>query len=351
MANDITNKDNEIDDDSINIDDIEGLERDLQSQQPAEVSNTTSANTVSSDNQKEDEPLEILEGGKLKAATPSSEESTVLEEDPSKQKNKKTMKILLLILLLLIVGIVVFIFLSDTEEPTEEKTPVQTTQTAPLPPIETYEFKLDHINVARLNKRLENLSKYELLGMTEEEYLKEEKAKALKKAQEEEALKEKMRLEQEALEKEALEKARLSEETAQQKPESSASLVETKPDNQTTETLKESNATSNKEEPQAQNKSEETANSGNEFLKFVQVNTNKKAIYKTYLKQLHTIDARVNACRNINNNIEVFIGPLKNDENYQAIIEAVKKENLSTDVIFTEITKEEFATRCMVDKI
>lgn len=354
MANDVENRNNEIDDENINIDDIEGLERDFQSK---EESNNPSANNSSPKNE-ENEPLEILQGGKLKTAT-SNDETTQnapeQEDSANKLKNKKAIKILLAILLTLIIGIIAFIFLSSTEKNIEEKPPVETAQTTPLPPIETYEFKLDHINVSRLNKKLENLSKYELLGMTEEEYLKEEKIKALKKAQEEEALKEKMRLEQEALEKEALEKARLGEELA--KKTQQTPFVETKSDKEETPATKPSSETPSVEkesQPQSnvnnQNNANLSENNGNEFLKFVQINTHQKAIYKTYLKKIQAIDMRINACRNINKNIEVFIGPLKNDENYTAIIEAIKQEKLSTDVVFIEVTKEEFAKRCMVEE-
>lgn len=360
MANDVQNKDNDLDEDSINIDDIEGLERDLT---PKNETNTALLENASSNNQ-ENEVLEILEGGKLKTASESSQTSnnTVEEEAAllTKQKNKKSVKILLAVLLVLIIGIVAFVLLSSKEE-VEEKPAVETPQTVVLPPIETYEFKLDHINVSRLNKKLENLSKYELLGMTEEEYLKEEKIKALKKAQEEEELKEKMRLEQEALEKEALEKARLSEEQAKKAQEAAliigksnteVSQAEAKTDAEESK----SNAADNNETSTATgalataNETNVSDNMGNEFLKFVQINTHKKVIYKTYLKQIQTIDTRVNACRNLNNNIEIFIGPLKNDENYTSVIEAIKNAKLSTDVMFIEVTKEEFSKRCMVEE-
>ena len=355
MANDVENRNNEIDDENINIDDIEGLERDFQSK---EENNNPSANNSSPKNE-ENEPLEILQGGKLKTATSNDEttqNASEQEDSANKLKNKKAIKILLAILLTLIIGIIAFVFLSSsTEKDIEEKPPIETAQTTPLPPIETYEFKLDHINVSRLNKKLENLSKYELLGMTEEEYLKEEKIKALKKAQEEEALKEKMRLEQEALEKEALEKARLGEELA--KKTQQTPVVETKPDNEETPATKPSAETPSVEkesQPQSnvnnQNNANLSENNGHEFLKFVQINTHQKAIYKTYLKKIQAIDMRINACRNINKNIEVFIGPLKNDENYTSIIEAIKQEKLSTDVVFIEVTKEEFAKRCMVEE-
>ena len=347
MANDIQNKENETDDESINIDDIEGLERDLS----AEENKPTSSNNNSSNNE-ENEPLEILKDGKLKATSQSDEtalNASNIEDSSRTQKNKKAIKILILVLLLLIIGIVAFVLLSNTEEKVEEKLP-PTAQTISLPPLETYEFKLDHLNVSRLNKKLENLNKYELLGMTEEEYLKEEKIKALKKAQEEEALKEKMRLEQEALEKEALEKARLEEELAQKKQEEKA--IEPTVENEVASDVAVSNetTTSETEESQPITNAAILENSGNEFLKFVQINTNQKAIYKTYLKKIQAIDMRINACRNINKNIEVFIGPLKNDENYTAIIEAIKQEKLSTDVVFIEVTKEEFAKRCMVEE-
>jgi len=44
----------------------------------------------------------------------------------------------------------------------------------------------------------------------------------------------------------------------------------------------------------------------------------------------------------------VFIGPLNEDEASTELIEAVKKLNLSKSIMLIEITKEEFANRCMV---
>jgi hypothetical protein len=349
MANDIENKENEIDDDNINIDDIEGLERDL----PSNENNVKSSDK--SLNSEEIEPLEILPEGKLKTSKEVNEPLNKEEESQKRGfkerlKDKKNLRILLAVLALLIIAIVAFIYLSTSEEPIEEK-PVTMTQTEKLPPLETYEFKLDHINVSRLNKKLENLTKYELLGMTEEEYLKEEKLKAIKKAQEEEELK--LRLEKEAQEKLALEKAKEEELALQEKlklEQEAAALAEAQKMEQTSQNDTLSNEETSKtpnEDIQKSMPIQEEIN-GQSFLKFVQINTHKKAIYKSYLKELKVIDSRINACRNINNFIEVFVGPLNDNEDSVALIEAIKNSNLSKSVVLIEITKEEFANRCMV---
>ncbi len=350
MANEKENIENEIEDDSINIDDIEGLERDL----PLEKDDDTSENQKSDDEEDEEpEALEILPDGKLK--TPSKvdkqNDTATPEEKPSfkdKLIDKKNIKILLIVLTVLILVTIAFIFFNTQSKVTEEKPVENVSKAKELPPIETYEFKLDHINVSRLNKKLEMLTKYELLGMTEEEYLKEEKLKALKKAKEEEELK--LRLEQEAKEKEALEKVQAEEQARQEKLKEEQALKEAE-EKQKDATLA---ATQGESEPAIKDKQTQeqelmpTENLGNTFLKFVQINTNKKSIYKTYLKELKKIDSRLNACRNIKNYIEVFVGPLSNDEDASVLINAIKDSKLSDNVISIEITKEEFANRCMV---
>lgn len=343
MANDIENKDNEIDDDSINIDDIEGLERDL-------PLNEESMKPQKETLLEEDEALEILPDGKLKTAQDVDENTNQKEESQKRSlkqriKETKNIRLLLIVLALLIIAILLFIYMSTSEKPVEEK-PVVITKSQELAPLETYEFKLDHINVSRLNKKLDNLTKYELLGMTEEEYLKEEKLKALRKAQEEEELKQ--RLEKEALEKLALEKAKEEELAMQEKLklEQEAQEAQQTIEENSDSTNQESNTlvSENQQEPILDNE----AVTGHSFLKFIQINTNKKAIYKSYLKELKVIDTRIHACRNINNIIEVFIGPLNDNESSTELIEAIVQSNLAKSVMSIEITKEEFANRCMV---
>ena len=350
MANDIENKENETDDDSINIDDIEGLERDL----PLDEENKKPQNETPND--EEVEPLEILPEGKLKTAKDVDESVNHKGELQNRSlkerlKEAKNIRILLVVLALLIIAILAFIYMSTSEKPIEEK-PVVMTKSEELAPLETYEFKLDHINVSRLNKKLENLTKYELLGMTEEEYLKEEKLKALRKAQEEEELK--LKLEKEALEKEALEKAKKEELALQEKLKLEQEAQQAQQTQETQQPIEETNTVENEAIDTAvtQNTQEVMPNEetieGHSFLKFIQINTNKKVIYKSYLKELKVIDTRIHACRNINNIIEVFIGPLNEDEASTELIEAVKKLNLSKSIMLIEITKEEFANRCMV---
>jgi hypothetical protein len=44
------------------------------------------------------------------------------------------------------------------------------------------------------------------------------------------------------------------------------------------------------------------------------------------------------------------VGPLMPEDNPNAIIEGIKNTKLSQDVIFVEVTKDEFAKRCMVSE-
>lgn len=318
MANEISeNFDNGID---IGI---EGLEKDL----PEEDDLTTPTDRIKSldaltkETKKDDEPV----------LHPNGKDKLDLK---TKIKESKNIKFLLIVLSVLIATIVAFIYLSGSEEIKTPTSPI--VKANELPPIETYKFKLDHINVSRLNKKLTYLTKYELLGITEEEYLKKEKLK-------EEQLK--AQLEQEAIKKAALKKAQ-EEELAKQKKiqdEQEKILV-----------LLEAKKEQIKEDPpkvtkisQEKNVQKNVQKNKNIFLKFIQINTNKKLIYKSYLKKLKEVDSRINACRNINNYIEVFVGPLKDDETTM-LLEAIKKTKQYNDVISIELTKQEFASRCMV---
>ncbi|MFA7083325.1 MAG: hypothetical protein WC141_02200 [Arcobacteraceae bacterium] len=352
MADEIENKETDLDEDHAAIGDIEGLERDLpQDDSSSQKTNEYNNNINTPD---EIEPLEILNGGKLKSAesADAADESMQDEEKPSlktKLKESKTIRILLIALALLILLIVVFIFTSSSEP--QEQTVENNSKPVELTPLETYVFKIDHINVPRLNKQLESLTKYELLGMTEEEYLKEEKLKALRLEKEEEELK--LRLEKEAQEKVALELAHKEALEQEEKNKAAQEVVEQEnKENVREETIATNTETSATQENANQEETKkpitQEEKSANTFLKFIQINTNKKAIYKSYLHELKQLDTRIHACRNINNIIEVFIGPLNKDEDITILIQAIKDKKLSKDAIEIELTKEEFATRCMV---
>ncbi|RXJ56243.1 hypothetical protein [Candidatus Marinarcus aquaticus] len=411
MANDTTNENLEnnplenesLDEDNVNIDDIEGLEKDI---------------TSSSDNEEEsaqEEKKEILydDGPRLEDRLQAIEdsiekkppvqnipeeeqyvegtelptkESTTQDDDveivhhnendendnqlPQKQslkeklqdkKNLVKLLIAVLILLLMIITLI-FIFLpGKKEQPVQAvmpEKPTEQTQQVQKPVVQkpTYEFKLDHINVTRVNKQLEKLTKYELLGMSEEEYLRQEKLKAEQKAKEEAERLEKERLAKEEAEQKAkeeverLEKERLAKEEAEQKAKEEAEKLAAQEASQNGQTQQEQTNTSNTQnDATSQQNSEKNATiQGNTFLKFVHVPTYKKTLFKTELAKIKDIDARINPCRNTKNFIEIFIGPLDNNEQYSDIVNALQQKANYKNITMLELTKDEFETRCMV---
>lgn len=386
-------QDEVLEDENVNIDDIEGLEKDITDEAPEEKKEQI----LYEDGPKLEDKLKAMEDSIIKEEKilemPSSskradneyieghaefpvhdeehDEVEILEhehdeeeeEEPkesllSKLKDRKNLlKVLIGILILLITIIVlIFIFLpADSEDNSSKEVPkpaVQEPIEEPQPqnvPTSSYEFKLDHINVTRVNKKLEFLTKYELLGMSEEEYMRQEQLKAEKKAKEEAELKERLRLEQE-------EKARLAKEEAERQEKLRLEQEEKERLEKELAQKAAEEAEENKKEATAQTVSSDENNTPTEqiksnenmFLKFVHIPTYKKVLYKSELTKIKDIDARINPCRNTKNDIEIFIGPVDDENQYNTIVDALNQKVNYKNIKMLELTQEEFEERCMV---
>lgn len=89
----------------------------------------------------------------------------------------------------------------------------------------------------------------------------------------------------------------------------------------------------------------EESNLENNFIKFIVITTNKPDIYKKELSAISNIDDRIQLCRDDSNNIEIFVGPY--NDNQREVKLAVFNYALSDKIIEAlDFTQEEFDKRC-----
>lgn len=362
------------------------------------------------------ESLEIDDKEVLEVAeNESSEDDDVLEdleddiEYAVQKKQTRLQKILIgvaagLVVIIILGLIAYFMGLFDPEQPKEEmKKPVVMETVEKKKP--EFNFKEKDINVDRLNKKLNLLTKYEII----EDVKKEEEKELEKKRLEEEAQK---KLEDERLAKinriRELEKKRVEEELAAKKreeellnnykkeeekktqPEEVKVVVEepkveepvkedvitvTKDDKditvsyEVTPTMEETAPTKEEtlpdvqvvamEEPTVQEPVEmempkeemeisdenEEQSLENNFIKFIVITTNKKDIFKKELTQITSIDNQVKLCRDDSNNIEVFVGPYEESErDIKLAVFNYALKNQTVEAL--DFTQEEFDKRC-----
>jgi hypothetical protein len=357
MANE--NEKNDFEDDQLNLDDIEGLERD------DNLEEHPSGDDASKDEKSSDSQSQSATTDDLDALDDINEQHSKKEES-SKQKLLARLKSTKPIIKYSILGLIVLLFIiiiillsgSSNESkrpPLEQKNQDNTPATNALNNIKVpqYEFKLDHINVARLNKELEYLNKYELLGMTEEEYLKQKRLEELKAKEAqlelerqkelEQARLEKARLEQERLEKERQEQEKL--EQAKQKEEQEKNANEQK--EAVNEEDTEKNTTNLAAKAITLTPDLTPQNSDHEFIRLIKLQTNKRNIFKNELLELKKVDGRIHPCRNIHNQIELFIGPLNDNDDENAIMNRLKESTINYSASVIELTNDEFKKRCM----
>ena len=83
----------------------------------------------------------------------------------------------------------------------------------------------------------------------------------------------------------------------------------------------------------------------NSFVKFIVITTNKKDIYKKDLNKITSVDQNIKLCRDDSNNIEIFVGPY--DMQTREIKMAVFKYALKNQMVEAlDFTQEEFDKRC-----
>ena len=83
----------------------------------------------------------------------------------------------------------------------------------------------------------------------------------------------------------------------------------------------------------------------NQFVKVIKIATKTKDIYKSYLDKIYSISNDITLCRDYKNNIEIFIGPFEDDLNREKIAqEYLLKYNIKVEIY--DYTTEEYNKRC-----
>ena len=256
---------------------------------------------------------------------------------------------------LITVGMISFysgIFESE-EKVIETKAPVMVQKK-----LKNYKFNIKDINVKRLNKKLSLLTKAEILLLEEEKRLKEEEEKRLKEEKElkkQNTLEEKVKKEQERMDKENSllkenedlenKNKELSEELIQVQKD----LIDSKKDGDIIILNKEEAEIISDDEINLANKKDVEITKEkellNSFLLFIEVRSNNKEIYKSFIDKLEKYELKIELCRDQNNEVQVLLGSYNNEIKRNETIDKLKM-NLKYKFEKIDLTYEEFNKRC-----
>lgn len=355
-----------------------------------EIKSTTNETTTSN----EDEISPVDDINLNNASTNYNDDIELNEEIPVQKKQNKFIKILTIVVSILLslisIGAVLYLIGVFDSKPVEKAPKEQETKVKK----EEYQFKPNDIDANRLNKKLNLLTKYEIVENANTE---------AKKAQEKENLylEAKKQLEMERLAKiekiKEAERKRMEEQLPVIKKQNIDENIDKQIDNvitnddtekvkdntsteatnetkqNTDETTVETDtpsedtklATNTKEEPKKVEetpppaiedtvKANETAKveesapvkeKMNQFVKVIKIQTKSKDIYKSYLDKIYSVNDNVTLCRDYQNNVEIFVGPFENDVEREKVAEEyLLKYNITVEIY--DYTTEEYDKRC-----
>jgi len=316
------------------------------------------------------------------------EESNDLEldnnEQPVQKKQSKVLRMLIIIvsMLLSLVSICVVLYFVGffDPEPVKEVKVEDTKQVQK----DEYKFNSNDIDANRLNKKLNLLTKYEIVENSDIEeqkakekenlYLEAKRQLELERQAKIDEIKEveRKRLQEqlppikkvdinENIDKE-IEKVIENEEPAEELTKATKveePVVETevavKVEEPVTEVVKEEKIEEAKvEEEKTTVKPEEVKEEVvvveekpkvSQFVKIIKIATKSQDIYKSYLDKIYSISDDVTLCRDYKNNVEIFIGPFDDDSSRDKIAkEYLNKYNISVEIY--DYTTEEYDKRC-----
>ncbi|RXJ76535.1 hypothetical protein CRV03_08770 [Arcobacter sp. F155] len=329
-------------------------------------------------------------------------ENEDLDEEPIQKKKPKILKILIGVIaalsVVLTLGTIMYLAgFFDDEENKEPQAKAQAVKVEKKPDVD-----IDDIDKNKLNKKLQMLTKTEILNKeeleAEEKRIQEEekrKEEAKQKAIEEEKRKEEERIakEKEALEKEKqlleerqmtikkeqeeflklqeqikqefeAQKAKIFEELQKQKesiPSKPAEettktnvekIIEKTINNEQTSTNQETEVTQNqmvdtKEEmiPPAPKEEQNDIMNANLFLSFINVAVIKGDLHKSYLDKVESFDKKISLCRDSKNRIEIYFGPYESPIERNKVFNSLM-DNGFKDAFLVDFTKEEYQKRC-----
>ncbi|WP_417326608.1 hypothetical protein [Halarcobacter sp.] len=364
--------------------------------QPVDGEENPSSNNLSEENNSDVETNEEYDSNTI--------ENEDLDEEPIQKKKPKVLKILIGVIaalsVVLTLGTIMYLAgFFDDEESKEPQAKAQAVKVEKKPEIDV---NIDDIDKNKLNKKLQMLTKTEILNKeeleAEEKRIQEEekrKEEAKQKAIEEEKRKEEERIakEKEALEKEKqlleerqmtikkeqeeflklqeqikqefeAQKAKIFEELQKQKESMPSKpveettktnvekIIEKTINNEQLSTNQETEVTQNeivetKEEmiPPAPKEETNDIMNANLFLSFINVAVIKGDLHKSYLDKVESFDKKISLCRDTKNRIEIYFGPYESPVERNKVFNSLV-DNGFKDAFLVDFTKEEYQKRC-----
>jgi len=362
--------------------------------QPVNSDENLSADNPSEENNSDTETNEDYDSNTI--------ENEDLDEEPIQKKKPKILKILIGVIaalsVVLTLGTIMYLAgFFDDEENKEPQAKAQAVKVEKKPDVD-----IDDIDKNKLNKKLQMLTKTEILNKeeleAEEKRIQEEekrKEEAKQKAIEEEKRKEEERIakEKEALEKEKqlleerqmtikkeqeeflklqeqikqefeAQKAKIFEELQKEKESMTSKpveettktnvekIIEKTINNEQTSTNQETEVTQNqmvdtKEEmiPPAPKEEQNDIMNANLFLSFINVAVIKGDLHKSYLDKVESFDKKISLCRDSKNRIEIYFGPYESPVERNKVFNSLM-DNGFKDAFLVDFTKEEYQKRC-----
>lgn len=271
---------------------------------------------------------------------PEEEDSEDTQEDPKDKKLKLVIIVVGALLgLTIITGIVMyFMGMFDPAPPpvvdknnTKMVKKVGDVEVIEYQGIKKTDFDPEMVDTARLNTRLEALTKYEVLSeeqIEEQELAEKERQYRIKKEQELIAFAAKNKEEDIFSEKESTTDTK--EESAPMMGSNNSKPVEYKEEIQ-------------KEIPASKTTYNQITKDGK--LKFVLVESLKYKLYKNLIAKVNTHQARISICKNSDGRTSVYIGPFNDHTMQEKMLELLQGQNV-TDSKKIDLSMEEFDSRC-----
>lgn len=259
----------------------------------------------------------------------------------------------------------VLTFMGFFEKKVEEK---KESQKEIVKIVKKYKFDIKDINVARLNKKLNLLTKYEIIE-TEDPQIKINEQKDYQKTLEEknEELSKKNKTYENSAKIKDNELKTLRNTLEKNNQELREKLLKTKEELLNTKIRQENLIRKNLEEIKASEKSEEIKKEieikvnkkeeikivekekqiikENIFLSFIKIKTSNSVIYKSLIDKIELVNKNIELCRDHNNKIEILIGPFTEQSKRSAVLVSLEK-TIKNKAFKMDLTNEEFNKRC-----
>ncbi|WP_419767324.1 hypothetical protein [Arcobacter sp.] len=381
---------------SLSDEEIESLIKDDDPSEEVIEEIKSNNNETKSNNSNEDEISPVDDINLNNTSIDNDEGIGLNEEIPIQKKQNKFVKILTIVISILLslvsIGAVLYLIGVFDPKPVVKQPKAQEVKVQK----EEYQFTPNDIDANRLNKKLNLLTKYEIVenSTTEEQkaqekenlYLEAKKQLEMERLAKIEKIKEAERKRMEevlpAIKKENIDEnidkqidnvitTKDDTKEGENVPTDSSDKVdentnqETEQPTLTTDTPNEETKVTTNAQVES-NKAEETTPSiedttkenevvkvepeivkekVNQFVKVIKIQTKSKDIYKSFLDKVYSVNDSITLCRDYQNNVEIFVGPFENDiEREKVAKEYLLKYNINVEIY--DYTTEEYDKRC-----